>query len=190
MKNQIILAVAVVTAGLITGCANNEAYNDDRAMANDGWAIQESSGAATTPAMGTEFNELPAAVQKAIKSHAANAKIEDIDKERRTGRVIYEVEFSEPGKNPKLHVAEDGTIVDAAGLRETAEATKSRLGTEFNELPAAVQKAIKEKAPNAQIDDIDKERRTGRVVYEVQFAEPGQNPKLHIAEDGTVLSAE
>jgi len=65
---------------------------------------------------------------------------------------------------------------------------KEALGTRFSELPPAVQNTIRAQRPNGKIADIDKERRSGRVVYEVQFAEPGLNPKLHIAEDGTLLS--
>ena len=58
-----------------------------------------------------EIGELPRAVQRTIKQRVPNARIEDIDKETRTGRTVYEVTFENPGKNPKLHVAEDGTIV-------------------------------------------------------------------------------
>jgi hypothetical protein len=104
MKIQIM--IGIVALGLIAGCASDE-YEDDSAVMN------ESAGASTGPSIGTKLSDLPAAVQSAIMSRAPNAEIDDIDKEVRSGRVIYEVQFKEPGKNPKLHIAEDGTFVDA-----------------------------------------------------------------------------
>jgi hypothetical protein len=106
MKNQIM--IGLVAIGLMAGCATNENEDMDR---DDGAMVEESSGAATGPSVGTEFSELPAAVQSAVRAHAPNAKIDDIDKETRSGRVVYEIQFAEPGKNPKLHVTEDGTIL-------------------------------------------------------------------------------
>lgn len=209
MKNQIM--IGLVAVGLITGCASNENRDSVR---------HEGAGAETTPSLGTSFDELPAAVQATVKAQAPNAKIDDIDKEMRTGRTVYEVKFKDEGINPAIHVAEDGTLLKAddgklgdgkgssnasVGAVETGAAQSSanvqapvneaagaatgpKVGTKLSDLPDAVQKTISSRAPNAKIDDIDKETRSGRVVYEVQFEEPGQNPKLHIAEDGTVVN--
>lgn len=105
MKKHIMLSL--LAAGLITGCASND-------VDNDGYnepMIEESAGASTGPQVGTELSDLPAAVQKVVNERAPGAKIDDIDKETRSGRVVYEIQFAEPGKNPKLHVAEDGSIV-------------------------------------------------------------------------------
>jgi hypothetical protein len=65
--------------------------------------------------------------------------------------------------------------------------TAPNIGTKFSELPMAVQRTINERAPGGQIDDIDREERDGTTVYEVTFAEPGLNPKMHITEDGRVV---
>ncbi len=170
MKNQIVCLTAIV--GLMVGCATSE---------------ERRAGSDTAPDVGTEFSELPAAVQNTIKGHAGNAKIDDIDKETRTGRTVYEITFAEPGQNPKLHVAENGNIVKSETINENAGAATDSIGTEFKDLPAAVQKTITQRAPNAKIDDIDKETRTGRTVYEVTFEDSGKNSKLHIAEDGTIV---
>jgi uncharacterized membrane protein YkoI len=111
MKNQIMIGLAAV--GLMVGCATNDKEDMDR---DNGAMIEESSGAATEPdatepKLGTKMSDLPAAVQKTIREQAPNAKIDDIDKEKRSGQVVYEIQFAEPGKNPKLHIAEDGSIV-------------------------------------------------------------------------------
>lgn len=163
----------MAAAALIAGCATNE---------------ERRAGSDSAPDVGTRFSDLPAAVQQTVRTRVPNANIDDIDKETRTGRTIYEITFEEPGKNPKLHIAEDGTIVKIGDrVVEKAGASTDSIGTEFGELPAAVQRTIKQRAPGARIDDIDKETRTGRTVYEVTFEEPGKNPKLHIAEDGSIV---
>ncbi len=64
-----------------------------------------------TGATGTPFSALPLEVQKAIQAHAPNAQIANISRQEENGRVIYQVEFKDQGKNPTLRVANDGTIV-------------------------------------------------------------------------------
>ena len=64
-----------------------------------------------TGAVGTPFSALPEAAQKAIQAHAPNAQIASITRHDENGRVIYEVEFKDQGKNPTMKVAEDGTLV-------------------------------------------------------------------------------
>ncbi len=64
-----------------------------------------------TGAAGTPFSALPQAVQKTIQSQAPNAQVANISRHDENGRVIYEVEFKDQGKNPTMKVAEDGTVV-------------------------------------------------------------------------------
>src|SRR5215472_2911568 len=60
----------------------------------------------------------------------------------------------------------------------------------FNELPPAVQKTVRAQAPNAEIADVTKKTQDGMDVYEVQFNEPGANPKVVVAADGKLLSTD
>jgi len=85
---KIYVVCAALTLGLIAGCRMDDA-----------------------PRIGTTISELPPAVQNTVRNVAPNGKITDIDKEIRSGRTIYEISFAEPGINPKIHVAADGTIV-------------------------------------------------------------------------------
>jgi len=64
-----------------------------------------------TGAVGTPLSALPEAAQKTIQAHAPNAQIAGISRHNVNGRVIYEVEFADKGKNPTIQVAEDGTLV-------------------------------------------------------------------------------
>lgn len=64
-----------------------------------------------TGAVGTPFSALPEAAQKTIQKEAPNAQIANISRHDDNGRIIYEVEFKDTGKNPTIKVAEDGTLV-------------------------------------------------------------------------------
>ena len=86
----------MAAGALLAGCATNE---------------ERRAGSDSAPDVGTRFSDLPAAVQQTVRAQVPNANIDDIDKETRTGRTIYEITFEEPGKNPKMHIAEDGTIL-------------------------------------------------------------------------------
>jgi uncharacterized membrane protein YkoI len=64
-----------------------------------------------TGAIGTKFSALPEAAQKTIKAKAPDAQIADISRHEDNGRVFYEVEFTDKGKNPTIKVADDGTLI-------------------------------------------------------------------------------
>ncbi len=64
-----------------------------------------------TGSVGTPFSALPEAVQKTIQTRVPNGQIASISRHETNGRVIYEVEFKDQGKNPTMQVAEDGTLV-------------------------------------------------------------------------------
>ncbi|MGZ5544423.1 MAG: hypothetical protein ACXWIU_07090, partial [Limisphaerales bacterium] len=85
---KIQMMIVAVALGLVAGCSSNN--------------INEPAGA---QAVGTRFSDLPPAVQHTIRTQNPTGQIADIDKETRSGRVIYEVQFAEPGINPRLHIA-------------------------------------------------------------------------------------
>ncbi len=64
-----------------------------------------------TGAAGTPFSALPEAAQKTIEKQAPNAQISGISRHEDNGRVYYEVEFKDSGKNPTIKVAADGTLI-------------------------------------------------------------------------------
>lgn len=86
---------------------NNNRDRNNRNAAVDRKPAERDSG----PMFGTQLKDLPTAVQATIRREAGTNEIVDIDKETRDGKVVYEVEIKQPGKNIELHVAEDGTIV-------------------------------------------------------------------------------
>lgn len=91
-------------------------------VAPDGTLVQtdlaEKAGSlsrALTPtgATGTPLSALPLEVQKTVQSQAGSSPIQSISRNEVRGRVVYEVEFADRGRNPTLRVAEDGTLVES-----------------------------------------------------------------------------
>lgn len=130
--------------------------------------------------------DLPKAVQQSIQNEAKGRAIADIDRETWNGRTVYEVEFRAKGLNPQVHVAEDGSIV---GGEEARRGLKGLfLGTQLSDTPAPVQDTIRREAAGRSINDIDVERRTGKLVYEVEIRDPQTGTfELHVDANGQVL---
>ena len=126
---------------------------------------------------------LPTAVRNAIDQHAKGRRVVDVEQEVSNGQTVYEVEFSDPGINPQIHVSADGTLVksDQEGLRGMFA------GTRIEDTPQAVQSTVQRELGGAEIVDVDKEVRTGRTVYEVEFRGANGSQQIHVAEDGTVV---
>ncbi|MBA4150078.1 MAG: PepSY-like domain-containing protein [Verrucomicrobia bacterium] len=80
--------------------------------------------------------------------------------------------------------------ISSPELQADAPLTGPRIGTKFEDLPEAVQNTIRQESAGAEIADIDKEERTGQVIYEVSFKQEGRNPKIHVAQDGRLVSEE
>ena len=140
-----------------------------------------------------KFNELPPAVQKTVRAQAPNGDINNISQKSENGTQVYEVEFRNPnGQNSKILVAADGTLVGSdltrpAGAVEKMLTPTGAVGTPLSALPEAAQKTIKEHAPNAPIAGISRHDVNGRTIYEVEFKEPGKNPTIKVADDGSLV---
>jgi uncharacterized membrane protein YkoI len=139
-----------------------------------------------------KFNELPPAVQKTVRAQAPNAEIADVSTKDQNGGKFYEIELREEGRNPKLVVNTDGTLVSSdlpkpAGTVERLLTPTGAVGTPFSALPEAAQKTIRANAPNAQIASISRHDANGRIIYEVEFKDKGKNPTIRVAEDGALV---
>jgi uncharacterized membrane protein YkoI len=152
------------------------------------------------------IQDLSAAAQKTVREQSGGLKIADIDREDRTGRTIWEVEFEKSGRNTQIHVAEDGTLVPenqahvAAGSRtqtpgvgapgtgQTGRAPLGLdLGTQWEDLPKAVQDKAAQFGGKAKVADIDREDWNGNLAYEVEFQRQGRNLEIYFDEEGTIL---
>jgi len=136
-----------------------------------------------------KFNELPPAVQKTVRAQSPNGEIADVTKKTENGMDVYEIQFREPGSNPKVVVAADGKLVNTdmarpAGAVERALTPVGATGTKLSALPEKAQRTIKAKAPETQITNISRQDKDGRVIYEIAFKDQGT---MRVAEDGTLV---
>jgi uncharacterized membrane protein YkoI len=136
-----------------------------------------------------KFNELPPAVQKTVRAQYPNGEVADVTKKTENGMDVYEVQFREPGVNPKLLVATDGKLITSdsarpAGAIQRALTPSGAVGTKFSALPEKAQMTIKAKAPETDITDISRQEKDGRVIYEVAFRDKST---MRVAEDGTLV---
>jgi len=103
MKNQILCAIAAIT--LVSGCSETRKHmgasneNDQNVLTGG-------------PVTGTKVKDLPQAVRETLKKRFSTAEVADIDKQTKDGRTVYKISFMEPGKNPTIYVAEDGSVVE------------------------------------------------------------------------------
>ena len=165
---KIYAITTIATLGLLAGCSRS---------------IENAS---------QKFNELPPAVQKTVRAQAPNGEIADVSKTTRDGIDVYEVQFNEPGKNPKVVVAADGRLVSSdvanpPGAIERLLTPTGATGTKLSALPEKAQRTIQSKAPDAEIADISRHESNGRVYYTVEFRAKGKNPTMQVAEDGTLV---
>ena len=146
---------------------------------------------------GAQFAVLPPAVQRTVRAEAGAASIDSIVKDTNGGELVYRIYFHSRGVDPPLYVAPDGTLLnpDLSVAIGAAQDTVGVLtggpvtGITLSDLPPQVVKRIQERAPDAEISYINKEKQGDKVTYEVVFKDR-MHPALRIAADGTVLSSD
>ena len=166
MKTYIALIAAVV---LLLGCSKS--------------SVQTTS---------QQFNELPAVVQKTARAQAPNAEIVNVASRIDNGMQIYDIQFHTESGMPKISVAADGKLVKSdfvtiPGGLQTALTSPGATATKLSALPEKAQATIKANAPNAQITDVTREEKDGRVFYEVEFLDKGMKSSLRVAENGQLI---
>lgn len=167
---KVVLFTMVLAAGMVAGCRQN------------------------VETVSEKFNELPAPVQKTARAQAPNDEITAVSQKTQDGKQVYEIEFREQDRNPKVVVATDGTLLSSefaksANPLERLLTPTGGTGTPLSALPEAVQKTILSKAPNAPISSITRHENNGRVIYEVSFQDSGKNPTIQVADDGTLVQS-
>jgi uncharacterized membrane protein YkoI len=130
------------------------------------------------------MTQLPEPVQKAIRAQSGGETLQEVERETRDGKVIYEAEFKREGLNRRMQFSEDGTLLPERGV---SSVLGRRPSMTVNDVPAPVQKAIREQAAGREVADIDKETWNGQAVYEVEYREQGPNSRIHVTADGSLV---
>lgn len=134
---------------------------------------------------GAKFGALPPIVQRTVLAQVGPAEVVDAVRDTSSGRVVYKIYFLDRDIFPPMYVAADGSVLNP----DLTVAVGAGMGTRVKpaDVPASVKKTIPERAPSAEVAYINKETWGGRTVYIVTFKDEAHNPKLLIAEDGTVV---
>jgi uncharacterized membrane protein YkoI len=147
-----------------------------------GKAAKEQETVARAPAYAAQEGEVslaqvPEAARAAIQREFGNAAIEDLERNWRDGRPVYEARAEVNGGDVELIVAEDGTLVRKDVEMDVADAPKVVL--------EALKKAMQGEA--YEIDNVELRTEGGRTFYKIDVSGAVHGYELHIAKDGTLL---
>lgn len=121
------------------------------------------------------FEKLSAPVQKTIRGEIGHAKINQITKVVEDGEISYDIEAKKQnGKVLELSVDMDGDLIS--------------MEVAFNQLPKAVQDAIREKTSDSKIENISKSTEDGDVFYDVETKKGDREIVLSFGDDGLLSS--
>ncbi|HLP78887.1 MAG TPA: hypothetical protein VK327_18455 [Candidatus Paceibacterota bacterium] len=171
--------------GIATGCAHRKA------------AAQAYPYREPLSSPGQKLGGLPPAVQKSIRAQVGGADIYDVEKLPVPGGTAYKVVFQDPRMFPPLYIKADGSVlypdlthvaVGASTDEIGALSGGAESGLRLSDLPKKVVSTIQEKAPTAEVAYINRVEVNDRGYYEVTFKDPNRNPKLIVAEDGTLVN--
>jgi len=163
-------------------------------IASDGTLVMNKG--ARESYLGTQLSETPRVVQDTVKGLAGNAMVSDVDVKTKDGKVVYNVEIQQEGRNRHLQISENGALLsDNKGggrleaIRERVRETVDRDARtmKLDEVPAAVQATIKANGDVANLKSIKQEVKDGSVNYAVEFERDGKNTRLKIGQDGGLL---
>ena len=151
-------------------------------------ALFAGTGAYQALADNVPLSQLPEPVQKAIKEHSQGENLEGVDRETRNGQTVYDAEFKREGLNRHVKFAADGTVLPEQGIGDRVIGRSNEAKSlKLSDLPAAVQKTVKEQQAGREVADIDQEMRDGKRVYDVEFKEKGANSHIYVASDGSMV---
>ena len=113
--------------------------------------------------LAAQTSKVPASIQAAFTKQFPNAKIKKVAKEKRDGKVVYEVESTDAGQNRDIIYSATGDVIEIEeGIALTA-------------LPAPVSAAVKAQFPKATITSAEKLTVGTVISYEVVLTGAAKN---------------
>jgi hypothetical protein len=148
------------------------------------------------------LRETPNAVQKRIAQESRGRGIARIRVKDRGDQRIYAVEFKQKGRNERLYILENGSLLSeqtasaqtnrtatpgqgAPARAQTGAATVQRF--RIDELPLEVQNAIEARGGTAAPVEVEKASVNGKSVFRALVTDNGKLKTIRIAEDGAIL---
>jgi hypothetical protein len=96
------------------------------------------------------LSEVPQAVRAVIERETKGLEIDEVERDKDDGKIVYEVDAENDDREIKLKVAEDGTLLEKEEELDTKD------------LPAAILNAVKKMLGDVDFEDVEKEYRSGR----------------------------
>ena len=122
-----------------------------------------------------KMEDLPAAVQKAVKEQTRSADLVGLSKEVEKGKTMYEVETKVNGKSRDLLLDSTGAVVE---VEEEVD---------LSSVPAAAKAAIEKKAAGGTIKKVETVTKGSSVSYEAAIkTKAGKNIEVGVNADGSV----
>jgi uncharacterized membrane protein YkoI len=118
----------------------------------------------------------PASVQKTIRAQVGDGRLRSINKEDDDGDITYDVEMVRGGRTRSFTVGTDGELLDTEVFLE--------------ELPAALQQAIKRKIGSATLGEIDKSGEDDETNYNVEMIGGGKTRSFTLDAAGKLTDEE
>ncbi|NQT87413.1 PepSY-like domain-containing protein [bacterium] len=111
------------------------------------------------------------------------------------GKTFYEAEFEAGGKEVEIKVAPDGKLLgreieDEDDDEDGDDDDDDEEAVSIDQVPAAVKATILKEAAGAKIEEIEKETKGGKTVYEAEFVVGGKEVEIEVAPDGKLLKRE
>ena len=127
-----------------------------------------------------QWSAVPAAVQKTITDNAHGGKVDEVEKESKDGKDIYEVKIkTSDNQKIKMKVEGDGR------LTEFRYGHKEGTDVSLSDVPKAVQKTITDNAHGSKVDKVEKETKNGETVYEAKVkTSDGKETEIKVNENG------
>ncbi len=119
---------------------------------------------------------LPPAVRQAILAAKGDGRVEDVNRTTEDGEVVYEVDIVRNNIERSFVVAADGRLVSRQVF--------------LNELPPALQEAIRKQAGGAKLGDITWVSDFGDPFYSVETERAGMQRGFSLGPDGHLLSVQ
>jgi uncharacterized membrane protein YkoI len=123
------------------------------------------------------LQELPPAVQEAVKTHSRGATVRGFSKEIKDGRALYEVELSVKGLTRDLTFDAKGKLIS------------DEQQTTLNEIPAAARAAIQKAATGGKLTLVEKVTEGSSICYEGHITKAGQEVEIKVDATGRLVDS-
>jgi hypothetical protein len=141
---------------------------------------------------GGEFSTLPPAVQNSVRAEAGMAEISGVVRNFEGSTRYYEILFRNPELYPPLYLAPDGSVLNedlTVAVRASADTIALSTGSMANgvrmdDLPPSVIVRIRQEAPTAEVESINRINAGNQMFYNVTFKDPGHHPALLLHDNG------